>query len=87
MAVKMRMTRIGGKKSPFYRIVVIEGRKARDGAYVDLIGTYDPLTNPPTIKLDAEKAKHWISCGVTPSDTVRDILVKEGVIVSKTRKA
>lgn len=87
MAVKMRMTRMGAKKNPFYRIVVIEGRKARDGAYVDLIGTYDPLTNPPTIKIDAEKAKKWISCGVTPSDTVKDILVKEGVITPKTKKA
>lgn len=86
MAVKMRMTRIGGKKSPFYRIVIIEGRKARDGAYVDLIGTYDPLTNPPTAKIDAEKAKYWISCGVMPSDTVRDILVREGVL-SKAKKA
>lgn len=87
MAVKMRMTRIGAKKNPFYRIVVIEGRKARDGAYVELIGTYDPLTNPPTVNIDAEKAKYWISCGVTPSDTVRDILVKEGVIIPKAKKA
>lgn len=57
MAVKMRLTRLGDKKSPFYRIVVVDSRKARDGQYVDLIGTYDPLSEPATVKIDAEKAK------------------------------
>ena len=64
MAVKMRLTRLGDKKSPFYRIVVVDSRKARDGQYVDLIGTYDPLSEPATVKIDAEKAKKWIGNGV-----------------------
>lgn len=67
MAVKMRLTRLGDKKSPFYRIVVVDSRKARDGQYVDLIGTYDPLSEPATVKIDAEKAKKWIGNGVQPT--------------------
>ena len=80
MAVKMRLTRLGDKKSPFYRIVVVDSRKARDGQYVDLIGTYDPLSEPATVKIDAEKAKKWIGNGVQPTDKVRALLVKEGIM-------
>ncbi len=87
MAVKMRLTRLGDKKSPFYRIVVVDSRKARDGAYVDLVGTYDPLKNPAEVKLDVEKAKKWIANGVQPTDTVRSILVKEGILPSKQNKS
>lgn len=83
MAVKMRLTRLGDKKSPFYRIVVVDSRKARDGQYVDLIGTYDPLSEPATVKIDAEKAKKWIGNGVQPTDTVRGLLVKEGIMEPK----
>lgn len=86
MAVKMRMTRLGDKKNPFYRIVVIDSHKARDGEYVDLIGTYDPLHNPPVAKINQEKAKYWLTNGVQPSDTVRDILVKEGLLASRKIK-
>ena len=75
MSVKMRLTRMGDKKSPFYRIVVIDSRKARDGQYIDLVGTYNPLTEPATIKINEEKAKEWLAKGVQPTDTVRDILV------------
>ena len=81
MAVKMRLTRMGDKKSPFYRVVVIDSHKARDGQYVDLIGTYNPLNDE--VKLDVEKAKHWIGCGVQPTETVRTLLVRDGVIESK----
>lgn len=80
MSVKMRLTRLGDKKTPYYRIVVVDSRVARDGAYVDQIGTFDPLKNPAEIKLDKEKAAKWIANGVQPTDTVRAILVKEGVV-------
>lgn len=66
MAVKMRLTRLGDKKSPFYRIVVVDSRKARDGQYVDLIGTYDPLSEPATVKIDAEKAKNGLETEFSP---------------------
>ncbi len=83
MAVKMRLTRLGDNKTPFYRIVVVDSRVARDGAYIDLIGTYDPLKNPAEIKIDKEKAAKWVGNGVQPTDTVRAILVKEGVLQPK----
>lgn len=87
MAVKMRLARLGDKKSPFYRIVVVDSRVARNGAYVELIGTYDPLKNPAEIKIDKEKAQKWIQNGVQPTDTVRSILVREGVLQPKAKKA
>ncbi len=87
MAVKMRLTRLGDKKNPFYRIVVIDSRKARDGAYIDLIGTYDPVSNPAVVKLDTEKAQKWIANGVQPTETVRALLVKEGVLQAKKVKS
>ena len=80
MAVKMRLTRMGDKKSPFYRIVVTDSRNARDGAYIDKVGHYNPLTVPAEIVLDVEKAKEWISKGVQPTETVKAILVQQGVI-------
>lgn len=83
MAVKMRLTRMGDKKSPYYRVVVIDSHKARDGQYVELIGTYNPLTEE--VKLDVEKAKKWIECGVQPTETVRTLLVRENVL--EPRKA
>ncbi len=78
--VKMRLTRMGDKKSPFYRIVVVDGRQARDGMYIDKIGHYNPLTDPAEIVVDAEKAKAWLAKGVQPTETVKNILVKAGVI-------
>lgn len=80
MAVKMRLTRMGDNKTPFYRIVVVDSRKARDGQYIDKIGYYNPLTNPADIKVDADKAKDWLSKGVQPTETVKSLLVKTGVI-------
>ncbi len=80
MAVKMRLTRMGDKKSPFYRIVVVDSHKARSGEYLDKIGSYDPLTEPATIVLDVEKAKAWLEKGVQPTETVRNILVKQGAM-------
>ena len=82
MAVKMRLTRMGDKKTPFYRVVVADSRVARDAKYIDLIGTYNPLTNPAEVKIDAEKAKTWIKNGAQPTDTVKALLVKEGIVES-----
>ena len=84
MAVKMRLTRMGDKKSPFYRIVIADSRKARDGAYVDLVGTYNPLVEDG-VKLDKEKAAKWIANGAQPKDTVKAILVKNGVVEPKKK--
>ena len=80
MAVKMRLTRMGDKKSPFYRIVVADSRVARDAKYIDLVGTYNPLTSPAEVKIDAEKAKTWIKNGAQPTETVKALLVKEGIV-------
>lgn len=82
----MRLTRMGDKKSPFYRIVVIDSRKARDGEYIDLIGTYAPVKQPAETKINAEKAKDWLAKGVQPTDTVRALLVAEGILQAKPVK-
>lgn len=74
--VKIRLRRMGAKKSPFYRVVVADSRDPRDGKFIEEIGTYDPLTNPATIKIDMERAKYWISNGAQPTDTVRGLLKK-----------
>ena len=74
MAVKMRLTRMGKKKKPLYRIVVADSRNARDGKVIDEIGTYDPNTDPSTFKLDEEKAKKWLANGAQPTETVGKIL-------------
>ena len=76
MAVKIRLRRMGAKKAPFYRVVVADSRDPRDGRFIEEIGTYDPLTNPATIKIDMERAKYWISNGAQPTDTVRGLLKK-----------
>ena len=83
MAVKMRLTRMGDKKSPFYRVVVADSRKSRDGEYVDLVGTYNPLKQPEEVKIDVEKAKKWLANGAQPTDTVKGLLVKTGVMEAK----
>ena len=80
MAVKIRLTRMGKKKNPFYRIVVADERSRRDGAPIDEIGYYDPMTNPATVKIDAEKATKWINNGAQPTDTVRSLLKKNDII-------
>ncbi|MBO4963103.1 MAG: 30S ribosomal protein S16 [Clostridia bacterium] len=78
--VKMRLTRMGDKKSPFYRIVVVDGRKARDGAYIEKVGHYNPTTNPAEVVIDADKAKAWLAKGVQPTETVRALLLNAGII-------
>lgn len=80
MAVKIRLKRMGAKKSPYYRVVVADSRSPRDGKFIEEIGTYDPMTEPATIKIDAEKAAGWITKGAQPTETVKSLLVKSGVI-------
>jgi small subunit ribosomal protein S16 len=80
MAVKIRLRRMGAKKAPFYRIVVADSRYPRDGRFIEEIGTYDPLTNPSTIKIDAEKAAKWLANGAQPTDTVKELLKISGII-------
>ena len=80
MAVKMRLRRMGAKKAPFYRVIVADSRSPRDGRFIDEIGYYNPLTNPAEIKIDAEKAKTWLSNGAQPTETVKSLLKKSGIV-------
>ena len=79
MAVKIRLMRIGSKKAPYYKVVVADSKAPRNSAYIDLIGTYNPMTEPAEIKIDAEKAAQWIKNGAQPTDTVKALLKKNGV--------
>ena len=78
--VKIRLRRMGAKKAPFYRIVVADSRYPRDGRFIEEIGTYNPLTDPASVIVDAERAQEWIKKGAQPTDTVRGILKKAGVL-------
>ncbi|HOQ09146.1 MAG TPA: 30S ribosomal protein S16 [Syntrophomonadaceae bacterium] len=80
MATKIRLRRMGAKKRPFYRIVVADARSPRDGRFIEEIGYYDPATTPATIKIDEEKALKWLANGAKPSDTVKSLLQKQGVL-------
>lgn len=80
MAVKMRLRRMGAKKSPFYRIVVADSRYPRDGRFIEEVGYYNPSDAKPEIKIDVEKAKQWIANGAQPTDTVKSLLKKNGVL-------
>lgn len=80
MAVKIRLKRVGKKKNPYYRVVVADSRYPRDGRFIEEIGTYDPMPTPSKIAIDAEKAKKWLGNGAQPTDTVRSLLKKSGVI-------
>jgi len=71
MAVKIRLRRMGAKKAPFYRVVVADSRYPRDGRFIEEIGTYNPMTNPASINIDAEAAKKWLSNGAQPTDSVK----------------
>ena len=80
MAVKIRLKRIGAKKTPFYRVVVADERSPRDGKFIEEIGYYNPLTNPADLKIDAEKATKWLNNGAQPTDTVRSLLKKSDIL-------
>ncbi len=85
MAVKMRLTRMGDKKSPFYRIVIADSRVARDGKCIDKVGHYNPIAKPAEIVIDEAKAKDWLAKGVQPTDTVKNILVNQGILPKPTK--
>ena len=80
MAVKLRLKRRGAKKAPFYRIVAADSRSPRDGRFIETVGTYNPLTTPAEVKVDEELAIKWLKNGATPTDTVRNILSKAGIM-------
>ena len=80
MSVKIRLKRMGSKKRPFYRIVVADSRSPRDGRFIETVGTYNPLTDPETVTLKEEKVMNWLNNGAQPSDTVRSILSRNGVM-------
>lgn len=80
MAVKLRLKRMGSKKRPFYRIVAADSRSPRDGRIIEKVGYYDPTTDPATINIDSNIALKWLNDGAIPTDTVRDILSKQGVM-------
>jgi len=80
MSVKIRLKRMGAKKNPFYRIVVADSRFPRNGRSIEQIGTYNPVAEPVTVKIDEEKALDWMSKGAKPSDTVRNLFSKQGIM-------
>lgn len=80
MAVKLRLLRMGAKKAPFYRIVAADSRAPRDGRFIELLGTYDPRANPAKVTIKEEEVLKWLNNGAQPSDTVKNLLSKEGII-------
>ena len=80
MAVKLRLKRMGAKKRPYYRVVAADSRSPRDGRFIETVGTYNPITEPAEIKINEEVALKWLRNGAIPTDTVRDILSKSGVL-------
>ncbi len=80
MAVKLRLKRMGAKQRPFYRIVAADSRSPRDGRFIELVGTYNPITKPAEVKINEEVALKWLQNGAIPTDTVRSILSKEGIM-------
>ena len=80
MAVKLRLTRLGAKKKPVYRIVASDSRRPRDGQYIELIGTYNPNVDPAEVKINKEAALKWLNNGAIPTDTVRNLFTKEGIM-------
>ncbi len=78
--VKIRLTRMGAKKAPFYRIVAVDSRKARDGEYIEQIGYYNPVAQPKVVVIDSEIAKKWLANGAQPTETVRDLFKANGIL-------
>ncbi len=79
MAARIRLTRVGSKKNPIYRVVVADSRSPRDGRFIEIVGRYNPQTTPSTIDLDADKVRDWISKGAQPSDAVQRLMKAQGV--------
>ena len=83
MAVKIRLTRKGTHKRPYYRIVAADSRAPRDGSFLDILGTYDPLENPAKVELEEEKIIAWLKKGATPSDTAKQLIKKSGILAKR----
>ncbi|MBQ9897261.1 MAG: 30S ribosomal protein S16 [Synergistaceae bacterium] len=79
MSVRIRLSRQGKKKAPFYRLVVADSRAPRDGKFIELIGTYNPMTDPAAVTIDEDRALYWLGQGASPSDTARGLLKKQGI--------
>jgi small subunit ribosomal protein S16 len=86
LSVKIRLRRIGAKKHPFYRLVVADSRSPRDGKFIEILGTYDPMTEPVKLNLDQEKIKAWLQKGARPSDTARAFLIGQGMLPKESAK-
>ena len=86
MSVKIRLRRIGAKKHPFYRLVVADTRSPRDGKFIEILGTYDPMTEPVKLNLDEEKIKAWLKKGALPSDTARAFLIGRGLLPKESAR-
>ena len=86
MAVKIRLARLGAKKAPFYRVVVADSRSPRDGKFIDVLGTYNPMTDPATVTIDSAKTTEWIGKGAQPTESARAVLVKSGCLEPKKAK-
>ena len=80
MAVKIRLTRMGAKKAPFYRLVATDSRVARDGKCIEYLGTYNPMVDPAEVKIDAERVKYWLSVGAQMTDTAKELITQQGII-------
>jgi small subunit ribosomal protein S16 len=76
LLLRIRLTRMGAKKKPFYRVVVVERRRPRDGSFLEILGHYNPTTNPPLVELNMDRVRHWLACGAQPSETVHSLLKK-----------
>ena len=86
MSVKIRLRRIGAKKHPFYRLVVADTRSPRDGKFIEILGTYDPMTDPVKLVIDEEKVKSWLQKGARPSDTARAFLIGQGLLPKESAR-
>jgi small subunit ribosomal protein S16 len=86
LSVKIRLRRIGAKKHPFYRLVVADTRSPRDGKFIEILGTYDPMTEPVKLNLDQDKIKSWLQKGARPSDTARAFLIDQGLLPKESAK-
>ena len=86
MSVKIRLRRIGAKKHPFYRLVVADTRSPRDGKFIEILGTYDPMTEPVKLNIDQEKVKSWLQKGARPSDTARAFLIGQGLLPKESAR-
>jgi small subunit ribosomal protein S16 len=86
LSVKIRLRRIGAKKHPFYRLVVADTRSPRDGKFIEILGTYDPMTEPVKLNIDQDKVKAWLQKGARPSDTARAFLIGQGLLPKESAK-